>query len=220
MNFPKDTERHAIYGMTGSGKTVFALWCLSRRSFHKMPWIIIDFKRDVTIARVPGLEEIGVDDKLPSRKGLYVVRPDPAEGTDGTMTEWLYRVWAQERTGLLLDEGYMLSRYDAGLRAVLTQGRSKTIPVIALSQKPVWVSPFVHSESEFKSVFFLQMPRDVDTVKEWLPPGRDVDPSRLPPHHSYWYHVASREFRRFGPCPGEDEILQTFDDRRVRRWKL
>lgn len=215
---PNDTERHAIYGMTGSGKTVFALWCLSLRDFDKKPWIIVDFKRDTIIRQIPRLKEIGVTDKLPKHPGLYVVRPLPSDSKDGTITDFLYRVWQKEYTGLLLDEGYMISRFDTGLQAVLTQGRSKHIPMICLSQKPTWISPFIHSESEFKSVFFLQMPRDIDTVSEWLPGG---DPRGLPPHHSYWYQVATRDFRTLGPCPNESQVLNTFDDRIVpRRWRL
>lgn len=218
MRLPNDTERHAIYGMTGTGKTVFALWTLSQRSYDRMPWIIIDFKRDPEIKRIPRLEEVDITAPPPRHKGLYVVRPEPAQGTDGTVTEWLYKVWAQERTGLFLDEGYMVRRLDPALQAVLTQGRSKRIPMIAISQKPVWVCPFIHSESEFKSVFFLQMPRDVDTVCEWLPP---CDPGSLPPHHSYMYHVASRQFEAYGPCPNMDSILDRFDSKvAMRKWYL
>ena len=53
MDFPDDSHRHAIFGMTGTGKTVFGLWCLSQRSYDKIPWIILDFKRDPVIRRLP-----------------------------------------------------------------------------------------------------------------------------------------------------------------------
>jgi hypothetical protein len=218
MVFPSDSEHHAVYGMNGSGKTVFALWCLSMRSFDKMPWIIIDFKRDEMIAKIPRLEEIGIDDNPPKRKGLYVVRPLPSDADDGIVTEFLMKVWARERTGLFLDEGYMIKPTDRGLKAVLTQGRSKHIPVIALSQRPSWISPFIHSETSFKSVFFLQMPQDVQRVQEWLPPG--VEPRDLPPHHSYYYAVKTRQIARLSACPDENAILQKFDDKFVRRWYI
>lgn len=213
MNFPDDTEHHAIYGMNGSGKTVFALWCLAQRSFHRKPWIIIDFKRDPTIAQISRIEEVGINSRPPRSRGLYVVRPNPADVDEGKVTEWLYKVWAQENTGIMIDEGYMFKPLDRALRAVLTQGRSKHIPVIALSQRPAWVSPFIHSETSFKSVFFLQMPADLDKVRGWLPP---CNPEELPPHHSYWYGVKKREFCLMGPCPDENEILDMFDQRPVR----
>lgn len=221
MRMPNDTERHAIYGMTGTGKTVFGLWCLSQRSFDKIPWIILDFKRDPLIQTIPGLSEIDIADNIPKHKGLYVVRPMPADIDDGAVTSFLYRIWQKERTGLMIDEGYMIPPRDRGLRAILTQGRSKRIPVIALSQKPTWVSPFIHSESEFKSTFFLQMPGDIERVQEWMPAtdqaGRVIDPYTLPDHHSYWYSLKGRELVRLGPCPDEDAVLTTFDERRVRQ---
>jgi hypothetical protein len=222
LKTPNDTQRHAIYGMTGTGKTVFGLWCLSQRSFDRMPWIILDFKRDPTIADIPHVDEIDVGDRIPSRKGLYVVRPHPQKDKEGPITDFFFRVWEKEGTGLFIDESYMINRYDEGLRAVLTQGRSKHIPVIALTQKPVWVSPFIHSESEFKSVFFLQMPRDIDTIQEWLPQrdnnGNRVNPGGLPDYHSYWYGVHGREIARMGPCPPEQDVLDIFDRRRVKKF--
>lgn len=202
--------------MTGSGKTVFALWCLSRRSYHRMPWIIVDAKRDPTIKDLPRVRQIGVGDSLPKRPGLYVVRPETYHFADGTMTQWLWRVHKHEHTGLFIDEGYAFSRFDLALQAILTQGRSKKIPVIALAQRPAYISPFITSESEFKSVFFLQNRADIDRVKE-LMPGWLMDPQSLPPHHSYWYCALTREFDTFGPCPDEAAIMQRFDDRVSRR---
>jgi hypothetical protein len=42
----------------------------------------------------------------------------------------------------------------------------------------------------------------------------------LAPHHSYWYAVKSREFQHLGPCPDENQVLDAFDARRVRRFVL
>lgn len=217
MRMPDDTQRHAIYGMTGSGKTTFALWQLAQRSYDRMPWVIVDFKHDPAIAKIPRIEEIPVDRKPPRSRGLYVVRPGPEDVDDDTVTEFFYDVWRNERTGIVIDECYMLKRFDPGLRTLLTQGRSKNIPMIVLSQKPSWISPFIHSESEFKSVFFLQMPVDIDRVREWLPPNRSINPGALPPHHSYWYNLPGREFASFGPCPHENAVLDMFDDKVFRR---
>ena len=230
MDFPDDTHRHAIFGMTGTGKTVFGLWCLSQRSYDRVPWIIMDFKRDPTIRRLPQLTEVRIDQAPPKYRGLYVVRPSPADVDAGLATQFLYDVWAREGlerssrrgTGIFIDEGYALKPQDRALRAVLTQGRSKRIPVIALSQRPTWVSPFVLSESEFKTIFFLQHQGDIEKVCEWLPrhddAGRRVDPYSLPKHHSYWYCLTTREFARLAPCPDEEAVLDRFDNRRVRRF--
>lgn len=222
LTFPDDGHRHFITGMTGNGKTTFGLWCLSRRSFDSKPWVILDFKHDPIIERIPHLTEIGLNDAIPKKRGLYVLRPGPEDAATGAVTEWFYKLWRREETGLFIDECYMIKRFDTGLQAIMTQGRSKRIPVIALSQKPAWISPFIMSESEFKSIFYLFMPSDIDRVKEWLPPRDDrnkpVDPASLAPHHSYWYCTHTREFARFGPCPDENEVLNVFDARRVRRY--
>lgn len=218
MRFPDDTERHAIVGMTGTGKTTFGMWCLSRRRYDLMPWVIIDFKHEGMISRLPRLEEIDVTGKIPKHPGLYVIRPTPSDIDDGNVTSFLFRVWERERTGLFIDEGYMIPRLDKGLRTVLTQGRSKRIPIISLSQRPAFISPFLLSESEYKSTFYLGHPADIDRMNEWQP---RCDPSTLPDHHSYWYGMKGREFTTFGPCPDEAQILDAFDARRVKRslWK-
>lgn len=179
-----------------------------------MPFIIVDFKREGLIAEIPRLEEIDIDGKIPKHAGLYVVRPGVLDVDAGNVTEFLFRVWDREHTGLFIDEGYMIPPRDPGLRTVLTQGRSKHIPVISLSQRPAHISPFLLSEAEFKSVFYLEHPRDIERLNEWMP---RVAPDKLPDHESYWYQRAGRELLRLKRCPPPDAILNTFDERRVRR---
>jgi len=217
MRLPNDTERHVIVGTTGSGKTVFGAWCLAQRRFDRMPWLVIDFKREPLFAQVPRLDEIGVEDKPPKHPGLYVVRPDARDIDDGKVTALMFRIWERERIGVFVDEGYMIPRLDKGLRTLLTQGRSKRIPMINLSQKPSFVSPFLLSESEFKSVFYLEHPYDIEKVREHMRFPPHADPLSLPDHHSYWYQRKGREFHYLAPCPGEQEILDMFDRRRVRK---
>jgi DNA helicase HerA-like ATPase len=206
---PNDTERHAIVGTTGSGKTIFGLWCLSHRSYTEMPWIIIDSKRDEHIAQLPA-DEIKTGDDVPREAGLYVVRPTVDEIDDGAVSDLLMRIWDAERTGIFIDEGYMLPPRDRGLRTVLTQGRSKRIPMICLSQRPAFVSPFLLSESEVKSIFYLEHPADIERVNEWMPA---CNPHLLQDHESYWYQRSARIFRFLGPCEGPDLIIQRFRDR-------
>lgn len=217
LAFPDDSHRHAIVGTTGSGKTTFGLWCLSRRSYDAMPWIILDAKHDSVIARIPRLTQIRVDQKPPVRRGLYVARPTVAEFDDGVVSAFLYDIWRNEHTGIFIDEGYAFNRFDKALKTVLTQGRSKHIPVISLSQKPSWVSPFLFSESEFKSVFYLDQPADIERTMAWLPArdpntGARIAPDLLADHESYWCH-RRKQFARLGPCPPEAEIFETFDQR-------
>jgi hypothetical protein len=221
FRFPDDTERHFITGTTGSGKTVFGLWCLSRRTWDEKPWIIVDFKGDGMIAQIPRIEEFSLGKKIPTKPGIYVVRPLPGDVDEGLVTQLFFDIWAKEHTGLFVDECYMLKQHDKGLRAILTQGRSKHIPAIILSQRPSWITPFAMSESEYKSVFTLQTPADNDRIREWLPQrmtgGARVDPLELPYHHSYWYCMKTRDFAKFGPCPDEQSVLNDFDRQKPRR---
>ncbi len=222
IEFPGDTNRHAIIGMTGSGKTHFGMWCLSQRSFDTMPWVVIDSKREDLLKDIPWTDEIPIKRKPPTRAGLYVTRPSVADFSNGTVTEFLYSTWRAGDTGLFIDEGYSFDRNDPGLKTVLTQGRSKHVPVIALSQKPSWTSPFLFSESEFKTIFYLDMPNDIDRVMEWMPAkardpvtGGPIDPGSLPDHHAYWRH--RRHVYRISPCEPWQNILERFENRKPAR---
>jgi hypothetical protein len=209
LTFPDDSNRHAIVGMTGSGKTQAGLYALQRRSYHRMPWLIFDFKRDAMIARIPRVEEIGVTSTPPKHAGLYVVRPSPLD--EESVESLLWRLWERGRTGIYIDEGYSIKRHSKGLQAILTQGRSLRLPVISLSQRPSWISPFLLSESEFLQMFYLHNPNDTKTMREWIPMGRDEDMPR--DFHSVWFDVKANRAVLLSPVPEEEEILTRFDDR-------
>lgn len=224
LAFPADDERHFICGKTGTGKSVFGLWTLSLRSYHEMAWIVIDSKLDPTIAEIRRAIEIGPGDRIPKRPGLYVVRPGIGQLQDGTMTEWLMKVWTRGDTGLFFDEGYAFKPNDRGVLAIMTQGRSKRIPVIALAQRPVNVSKTFMSEAEYYSVFHMHTPSDLDTIGDWLPrrddDGNRVSPEALEDHECYWYGSKQRQLVRLAPCPPPDVVLDTFDKRIPRRFSL
>lgn len=214
MRFPDDTKRHAIYGKTGSGKTIAGLWALEKRSYNKMPWIIVDFKRDTTIAKIPRLEEIDINDSIPKRPGLYVVRPLPDSPEE--VDAFLWRVWERGKIGLMIDEGFMIGRFSKPFGAILTQGRSLRIPMINLSQRPSWLHPFLMSEADFHQVFFMQTPSDISKIMEWVP----YDGVLKPDFHSYYFDVGRSELTYLAPVPDEDEILDRFDLRMPKRYHL
>jgi len=206
MNFPNDTQRLSIVGATGSGKTHAALWHLSRRNYDLKPWIVYDFKEDDLIADIEGTYEIGLADPIPIRPGLYVVHPNPNQVD--AVEDHMWRIWKQENTGVFIDEGFMVGTNNDGFRALLTQGRSKHIPMITLSQRPVWLDRFVFSESEFFQVFRLQHRKDVASVEEFIP--YDLS-KRLPPHWSYYYDAPTDQLIKLKPTPDLKVILDTFN---------
>jgi hypothetical protein len=213
MRLPDDTQRLSIVGRTGSGKTQAAVWHFSHSDWDIKPWIVYDFKRDKLLGRIAemeGVEEIGTDE-VPERPGIYRVCPHP---DDGDLVEaQLAGIWAQQNTGVLIDEGYMVSQAPnsrSWLRTLLTQGRSMHIPMIILSQRPVWMDRFVFSESDFYQVFRLNHSMDRRKIMEYIP--ADLD-KRLPEYHSFYHDVSNEETVVLKPVPDEDEILEVFDSR-------
>ena len=152
VKLPTPDKRTSVIGSTGSGKTQFAVWLLSSRDFHIRPWVIFDFKGDKLIADL-GAIELSVHSNPPKNPGLYIVRPLP--GDEVAVSAFLQKCWAQEYIGIYIDEGYMLPKLDRWFRACLTQGRSKLIEMIILSQRPVWMDKYVFTEANYFAVFKL-----------------------------------------------------------------
>lgn len=220
FRFPRVDEHAAILGCTGSGKTVLASCVLSKAPFHKMPYICIDYKNDELLASIPRLKEIGLHETLPSSPGLYVVRPMPSEVEE--VETWLWKIWERGRTGLYIDEAYLLPNKEA-IKNILAQGRSLRIPVIAASQRPVDVPRSLFTEASHIAVFRLNDDRDKKTVREFTPKGMLTGPGgeekRLPDFHSFWYSVKDhkaddpRPYHVLGPAPTPDKIVELINDR-------
>lgn len=210
---PTDQQRIAIVGRTGSGKTRAGMWHLSQRDFHNMRWVIVDYKGDDLIAASPAQE---IDFTKPIKKtmrenGLYVIRPLP-EVDDEDVELFLRQIWMTGNTGVYVDEGYMLPD-GVSLRGLLTQGRSKHIPMIILSQRPVWMSRFVFSEADFYQLFHLNDKRDKQSIGAFMP---EKAKGRLPDYHSWYYDVGKDDLVTLGPVPDDKGILAGFS---VPEWQ-
>lgn len=205
MRLPNDTQRITVLGATGSGKTIAGLWHLSRRRFDQMPWVLYDFKLDDTIMSIEGADTISLSDPIPERPGIYIVHPLPDQ--QDAVAEHMTRIWQQENTGVFIDEGFMIGNNNTGFRYLLTQGRSKHIPMIINSQRPVWIDRFVFSESDFIQMFRLQHRKDIATVEQFVPHNLT---RRLPEFHSYYYDVHSDKLVVMEPTPDREALLDTF----------
>ena len=209
MRLPNSQQRIAVVGRTGSGKTVAGMWHLSNSNYLSQPWIIINIKGDEQIDSIERAQFIETKDNV-KKPGIYILHCEP---DDETLADFLHRVWRRGNTGLMVDEGYMLSEnkvVERRFRTLLTQGRSLHIPMIVLSQRPSWISRFVFSEADFYQLFHLNDDRDVQTVSSFLPRGAY---KRLPDYHSVYYDVGKDQLDYLSPVPDVNSILDSFDTR-------
>jgi hypothetical protein len=212
INWPNDSQHLTVVGRTGTGKTHAGMWHLSGRNFVTKPWVILDTKGDEFIEEIGefrNVKELSLKD-VPGKKGLHIVRPLPHQKPQ--LDAFLWKIWARGRCGIFCDEGYMLKGIPA-FDTLLTQGRSKKIPLIILAQRPAWISRFVFSEASFYQIFDLNDQRDWDTIGEVIPLDRlPFDPQEaLADHGSLWYDVKARRCSVFSPVPPRDAILETFE---------
>jgi hypothetical protein len=215
FRFPTGKQRVSVMGHTGSGKTHLSTWLLSHADWHRKPHVIVDFKyddffREIERSTYKGIEELQLTDKIPRKPGLYIVHPLPHETDE--LDEFLWKIWEKERTGVFVDEAHMMSHSPkhGAFRALLTQGRSKNIPMITVTQRPAWVSKFVFSEADYYSVFHLTDDTDKKRVMEFVPADLRKD---LPEYHSYWHDVAKRKTNILTPVPDRATILARFQAR-------
>lgn len=204
FRFPAADQRVTILGATGSGKSTCGLWMLSHANFSKRPWIAIDFKREVIFDKVgfPPVQPLTLDVKaLPKKPGLYLVSPRP--GQDDLLERFLWRVWERENIGLYVDEAMLMPDQSDSFAAILQQGRSKRIPVIATTQRPVQVVRGLFSEADYYCVYRMVDKRDYKVVEGFVP----GDLSRpLPWHHWYWYDRTRDKLLAMSPVPHPDQV--------------
>ena len=222
IRFPSDTQRHAIIGETGSGKTQAGLWHLSRRNFHQYPWLIYTRKGDESIDGIPGAFEIGLNE-IPGDRGVYITKPLPHEEDEVESQMW--EIWKRGNTGLFIDEGYMIPKNQKAFRAILTQGRSKHIPIITLSQRPVWMDRFVLTESEYHQIFHVGHEDDIKELRKFigdreLNAGLHKAIQELPEFHSIYHDKGQRKMAKLSPVPRIEQIHATFARRLGRQRKV
>lgn len=211
FHIPKNTQRVTIVGRTGSGKTIFGGWLLSEAPFDRQPYIIVDYKYDELFEGLDRVTEIGLKDK-PKKPGLYIVHPIP-DSDDEAVEQFLWGIWRREKTGIFFDEYYNIPD-TAPLRAILTQGRSKRIPVIGLTQRPAWISRFAFSEADYFAIFHLSDQDDRLKVRRMAA----TDPNlRLPEHWCQWFDVKQDAHFYMRPAPSPDDIRNVLHERLAPR---
>lgn len=202
FRFPGGDARTTILGTTGSGKSTCGIWMLSAQRFDKRPWIAIDPKREEIFDKIgfPPIRHLALDAPLPRKPGLYLVCPVP--GQDDALESFLWRIWRQENIGLYVDEAALMPDGNA-FAAILQQGRSKRIPVIACSQRPVSVARGLFSEANFVAVYRMTDRRDYSVIEGFVP-GDLSEP--LPERCWWWYDRDRHALLAMAPVPAPAEI--------------
>lgn len=212
---PGPEDRVIIIGPTGSGKTIMAGWLLSWQDMTRRPWVWLDFKDEELIDRVgsPPVRQLRLGD-MPGKRGFYRLRVNP--GDDDALEDWLWKVWRRGNVGLLCDEVSLMPRRDA-FKAILRQGRSKLIPVIACTQRPVDCDREVFSEAQYRVLYGIEdLHRDYPVIRG-LFGGADVRRA-LPRHWSYWWDSKRKELLTLHPVPPPDIVAASIREAAPRAW--
>lgn len=180
---PGDTDRAALVGQTGCGKTTLARYLCSQRPYVVVldPKGLIDWPGYKVYRQLSHLTN--------ATEARLVYRPvyeelQDAETVDAFF-EWVYR---RQNTTLFIDEVYAIAKGDVfpwHYGACLTRGRELNISVFTATQRPARVPGIVFSESEYVYCFKLKLPRDRERVEEMA--GVDADAiAGLPKHHFFF----------------------------------
>lgn len=214
---PGAEDRTIVLGGTGTGKTIGGSWLLSKQHFHLRPWVALDFKNEILWDMVgdPPMRELKLG-AMPAKKGLYRMRVDP--GAEDELEAWLWDIWRRENVGIFVDEVGLIDRNSDAMKAILRQGRSKRLPVIACTQRPVDICREFYSESQYKMIFRLDDARDYKTVHNFTA-GFDVS-APLKPHCSYWIDTKQRAKWTLNPTPPPKEIARTLRENVPYSWFL
>jgi DNA helicase HerA-like ATPase len=219
FRFPGGDSRTVVIGATGTGKTTFATWLLSHARFDKRPWVIIDYKREEIFGSIgsPPMQRLKVG-QLPKRLGLYIMSPRPDD--DDAVENWLWKIWARENVGIFIDEATLVPHQTA-FKAILRQGRSKRIPLIACTQRPIDIEREVFTEASFISVFRIADDRDYKVIGSFT---RGIElggrTRELPRHWSWWYDVQRDKLLKLRPAPQVPQIVERVRANAPRSWFL
>jgi hypothetical protein len=205
FRFPGGDSRTTVIGATGSGKTTCSLWLLAHQRFDKRPWVVIDSKIEPVFDAVglPPIEELSLSAKPPRRHGLYLLAPRPDE--DDALEAFLWRLFERGNCGLYVDEAALMPGPKGAFQAILQQGRSKRIPVIACTQRPVSVERPVFSEASYYCVYRVQDKRDYKVIEGFVPADLSAP---IAPYHWRWYDVAANRLLTMGPVPHPRQVAE------------
>ena len=209
---PGPTKRTILIGRTGTGKTTLAGWIFSKMDFNARPWVAVDYKSEELFNMIGKryIKPLKVGG-MPGKKGLYRMEPRPDQ--DEEMEDWLWKIWQRENVGLFIDEISLVPKI-AAWKGILRQGRSKRIPVIGCTQRPVGVERETFSEADYFGVLDLTHPDDRTLVNKYT--NDALERGALRDHHSWWYDVARKKTFLLTPVPAKPILARDIRDKAPR----
>lgn len=213
LTMPGPSDRTVIVGQSGSGKTQFGAWLLSRMDYDHRPWIVLDYKNEEIFNAIEKAVYLDYSSAIPTKPGIYIIKVNSDEDIS-EMSDFLLRVHDAGKQGngcgIYVDEGMVMGHHNRGYKACLTQGRSLQIPMIVLTQRPVGVSGWTFTEAKYWVVFDLMKKDDRKIVADYTPIRWDY---QLKEYHSLYYQLQGKILKKLDPVPGFDQIVATFDER-------
>lgn len=229
IRLPGYQDRLAIFGCTGSGKTVGALWHLSHKKFDVQPWMVYNPSQDSKFDAIENAKQVDLD-FVPSKPGLYVANFFPSDKPK--LEENLGKVLRKGNVGVYVDEGY-LSGSSPSLFDIIIAGRKLSVPVIYLAQRPVEKqgAPIVTigANSEFVQIYELPRESDWNNILEIIPErhwkrqigelenGMEFVEKK---YHSLYWDRDARKITKLGPVPKVAEIVAKIDSKLRKKRRI
>ena len=198
-------KRAVIAGRTGTGKSTLGKWILNRSPGH---WIILNpkwtsaygtLKDSVTIEGI----DLNKIEKAFVKHKYTIVNPHPEQSNPETMDAFIeYMHLNFTGFGIVADELYTLHKNGQagqGLLGLLTRGRELKHSFLGLTQRPVFVSKFIFSESDYIGALDLTLSLDQKTMYENT--GREEFRQGLNGHEWLWLDIGAKSLRKFQAVP-------------------
>jgi hypothetical protein len=187
------SERWAILGAAGSGKSQFAKFIMNA-SPADLPFLFIDSKTD-------GLPEAGRGYTLkqalnrinrrifnaPRLTRVFIKDPE-SEDEMNDFDSMCGIMLRKGYVGMLVDEAYMMPNVP-NYRRLFTAGRSRRTPLIICMQRPVGVPRVCISEASRIVSFNLIDKRDRDTLRAYAP----FDNETIDNYYAKYYDTKTNE---------------------------
>jgi hypothetical protein len=199
-------QRAFVCGHSGSGKTFLALrWARRWRA-----GVAIDHKFSLTPAHLPGWEPVAGCQAAYRAWGpehpRLIVRPVYGDLVPGGWYDRLAaRVLQVGRVGWLNDEVQNVAtdaRMQPGFERVWGEGREKSVPAVAASQRPRRISLKLLSEADHLVIFRLRLAEDRQRMVEVTGHPELADERLLQGAHTFaHYRADTGELTVYGPLP-------------------